>query len=632
MSILTSQEHIRHNATRFLFYMLWFVIASILIIGRLWPYTCSFSSDYGTHNSWITSIMRYGHIVSISYPPLAYWLGAVVSKMLGSSVIAMNVITLVSLIVATACLLFIVSKTGAFNAWLSVAVFFLLYTSGSVYPLIGYEVIGNYFYSELVATAYLLVTMSIFFVWRCGFESKLVFSLLVLFVGFFIYPIPVLVFYGATTLLLLLEISKNEFKKLWTWGLYVVLGAIIFLFNPSTRAIMKVADNNGWLSFPLLTRSPIDITLWGIVFIFFALVLSSMVALFDLLRGRNGIQDRVFSLINSTLFSVSGLGAFQFVLMAFGKSNPYSVKKYFFILGTFLIIELLFLFTRGVAYLYRITPDHPQSEVVVLFAPLLAGALFIGHPLADVRGLLKYEAEARFYRQFVGNADSTTFAWFHLPGTFNYLISTADLDIPIDDAWQFYFTDRFSGILHGEPASAFDGSLMIERDWMAKSTIWVGRDVEVVNYKPWIAETMKLDRGRLELFSHSRSQAFLVDGFSSPEPWGIWSDAPRSVMSLVVDPKTDVSLTFKVSPFLPKPGMVLSVSVGANGAKIADWTFKNGEVFPVDKTLMIRKRLVPPEGKINLTFVYSNTNSPASLGVNADSRQLALGFISLTRN
>lgn len=627
MEILISLELSKQNRTRFLFCLLWFIMTSISIVVQWWPYTFSLSGDYGTHNSWIVSIMRHGQI-DLGYPPLAYWLGAGVAKMLGSSVVAMNVITFVSLIVASAALLFIVSKTGTFNAWFTVAVFFLIYSFAPTFPLIGYEVIGNYFYSHFVSTAYMLVTISIFFVWRGGFESKLIFSLLVLFVGFYIYPLPVLVFYGATDIFLLLEITKKGFKKLWTWGIYVVFGAVIFLLNPSTRTIVQIADSNGWLSFPLLTRSPQDISHWGLAFILFAFILSSLMVVIDVLRWRKGIQDRVFSLINSTLFSVSGLATLQFALNTFGMSTPYAVKKYFFILGTFLIIEILFLFNRLVGYFFDkriqmlVTQHCVQSEFILLFAPVLVAVLLIAHPLTDIRGLLKYEAEARFYRQFFANGDWPTIAKFNLPATFNYLISAGDLEVPIHDAWRFcYATNQ-------ELLSGFNGSLIIERDSMASSATWVGRDVQVVNYKLYNTESTTLVSGKAQLFNQSQRRLFLVDGFSSPEIWGVWSDASRSVMSFVVDPKSDVSLSFKVSPFLPKPEMVLSVLVEVNGARLAVWAFKYGDDYSV-KTLMIPKEQVPADGIINLTFNYSKTNSPASLGVSADTRQLALGFIEL---
>ena len=129
----------------------------------------------------------------------------------------------------------------------------------------------------------------------------------------------------------------------------------------------------------------------------------------------------------------------------------------------------------------------------------------------------------------------------------------------------------------------------------------------------------------------SQNRKFLTSGFSLPEPWGVWSEAPVSTMIFFTEnPKSNIALSFTVSPYLPKPGMALTVTVKANGIKLADWAFKNGEKYPTDETIEIPENLIQKDGKVNLAFKYSKTNSPVGLGISADPRQLALGYISMT--
>jgi phosphoglycerol transferase len=143
---------------------------------------------------------------------------------------------------------------------------------------------------------------------------------------------------------------------------------------------------------------------------------------------------------------------------------------------------------------------------------------------------------------------------------------------------------------------------------------------------------IKILPGEVKTFQSQNNQ-YLTSGFSLPEPWGVWSEASISNMTFFIEqPKSNVILVFKVSPYLPKPGMVLSVAVKANGTKVTNWTFKNGGAYPTDVMVDVPQSLVPPDGKLNLTFEYSKTNSPAGLGISADPRQLALGFISVTRS
>ncbi|PKL06572.1 MAG: hypothetical protein CVV53_03575 [Spirochaetae bacterium HGW-Spirochaetae-9] len=127
-------------------------------------------------------------------------------------------------------------------------------------------------------------------------------------------------------------------------------------------------------------------------------------------------------------------------------------------------------------------------------------------------------------------------------------------------------------------------------------------------------------------------QNYLTEGFSGIEPWGVWSEGRSSTMSFSVDSKDLVSFSFQVQPFLPKAGLSLSVTVKMNGTKLDVWEFKSGEAVPVNKTLTIQKAMLPADGRLALRFEYSVTNSPVGLGMSSDSRQLALGFISVTRN
>lgn len=147
----------------------------------------------------------------------------------------------------------------------------------------------------------------------------------------------------------------------------------------------------------------------------------------------------------------------------------------------------------------------------------------------------------------------------------------------------------------------------------------------------------KIQVGQMISFKKGDDQAdvgqnYLTEGFSGMEPWGVWSNGRSSIMSFSVNPEDNVSFSFQVQPFLPKAGLSLSVTVKMSGTILDVWEFKSGEVFPTNKTLTIQKAMMPADGRLFLHFEYSKTNSPARFGMSSDPRQLALGFISVTRN
>lgn len=135
-----------------------------------------------------------------------------------------------------------------------------------------------------------------------------------------------------------------------------------------------------------------------------------------------------------------------------------------------------------------------------------------------------------------------------------------------------------------------------------------------------------------EVVAFHKNGQYLVSGFSLPEPGWVWSEGPTSKMLFFMGTtKSNVLLTFKVLPALPKSGMALSVVVKANGIKVSDWAFRNGEIYPAEKTIEIPQKLIEKDGKLEITFEYSETTRPKSLGINNDTRQLALQFINVTR-
>lgn len=618
------------SAFNVVFIAAYFVIFLVFIIHQYWSVTFSWSPDYGTHNSWIKAILDSGGL-GVGYPPLAHWLGAFVSRFVGSTIIAMNIVTIISLVFAIAGLLYLVGQAGTLNSILTIGMLFVFYILFRSMPLVGYEIIVSFYYSELVATAYMMGGLAIFLKAGMSINERIAFSILFSFVGFLVYPIPVLVYFGATSVFLFLEIFESNRRMFGALALYVVSTIAIFITNPSTRFMVETAKINGWLSFSLLTRTPTDLGEWGVLFILVSFVMSLFFALLKLFNRLRQLDSKIGLLLNSITLSAASIALFQFILFLLKLGNPYAVKKNFFILGTFFFIELMYLLCEAVRYILRkrIKLESAFSSALwpLLFSPLLVFSLLGNSTSWDEISLLKYEKDASYYYEHIlsTTGESNLVARYPINSTFNYLITVSDLRMPNVDAWKYCTADNVA------LSKEFYGNIITKRDNYDGKVIYRNMNSQVVSFQDYLSYGRNLVPGKSLQFSDFNSQGALLSGFSDTENWGVWSDAKASEMVLGLRTYEDVELSFTVIPFLPRPGSTLAVNVFGGGKKVGIWHFSHGETR-VAVALKVPGFLLQKDGVLRLKFEYSQTLTPKSAGTNSqDNRELALGFVEVGR-
>jgi hypothetical protein len=123
---------------------------------------------------------------------------------------------------------------------------------------------------------------------------------------------------------------------------------------------------------------------------------------------------------------------------------------------------------------------------------------------------------------------------------------------------------------------------------------------------------------------------YLADGWSSPEEWGIWSDGASAQLVLPVSGKVK-SITVEaralVTPAHPKQ----DVAVKINGALVLTTSLAtagdNLLQIPVPRDMQEESA---GRGVMRVRFEFPNAVEPKHIGLNDDSRKLALGLQAIT--
>lgn len=154
-------------------------------------------------------------------------------------------------------------------------------------------------------------------------------------------------------------------------------------------------------------------------------------------------------------------------------------------------------------------------------------------------------------------------------------------------------------------------------------------------YRQALAETMAFGLGdTISFTSKGNATRYEAVGWSHPEEWGTWTDGSAAELRLYVKEIADgdVLLGAVVGAFVNEAQPTVTAQVYVNGSAITDWNF---DYTPTAVGIVDREALIPDavfnrRRPVAVAFKFSQTRSPAELGMGGDPRHLGLGFVRLT--
>jgi len=493
----------------------------IFWFGRYIPTT---SFDLAQHFLLVDEVMKHAQVgpdaslrigSMAMYPAGAHWIAAVIGWICGSGLVGITIVTIAAVYLCYLLITYLIDA-GAPVAVLLFAIAFL--GLKFTHALIGWEVVFNYFYAQLVANVVYLGLL--LWVSRNQEDWKQVFVFLV--TGWFtmwIHSLVAVHILAAGCVLMAFQFfdrwsKKSAHRKAAALSVVaLVVGSIVIvLTNPAFKAMREISANDGYLAF-------------GYSKIMLVAFLCAAVGAWNLYRRWRGRAEYVDAVLGAAVVAATCLAFIQFAALKYhGDGSAYAVKKHMFLIVTLGMVNAV----RAIAcYLptgnWRLKPS--------LIAPILAGfaSFFIlkgfDTPVAPIVKALAYANDAADYRLADFTPGNTVADDSSLPLMGNVMVTLSAFQHPFDAraiAWQ-----------SGAPMKDGSPYVMVRRT-EAIDKICSQRFAEAQNYvivDPACLRNYRLN-AQLNFNAGGNGWNYASTGWGGGEAWGSWTLGDGGVLNL----------------------------------------------------------------------------------------------------
>ena len=280
----------------------------------------------------------------IFYPRGGHIIAAIIGTIFNSTFIGIQITTLSSIAVIWLTILFILNSMPRQIASVALLSFFMLFLINAFifhFDVHGDEALGHFFYSQLVAHAFLYLSL----IFSMHVEKKhgallaavsLVPIMLFIAIIHLMPAVQILGLIGGITAIKIFTTYKNreDFSKL-----KIIVAAIIpiastvgLVFHPSFSAMRTIATHNGSLD---LHNIPYPV---GIITLGILVLITSFVLFVQWARRKDNIIEAKYLAIYGA--ATSAICVLQYALTYYDIGSDYAVKKYGFSLLTIMLIQL----------------------------------------------------------------------------------------------------------------------------------------------------------------------------------------------------------------------------------------------------------------------------------------------------
>lgn len=545
------------------------------------------------------------------YPPASHWMATIIGWIGGSGLVG---ISIVSIIAVYLCYVMIIRLVGA-GSLARVLVLCILFSALMfTHSLIGWEVVENYFYPQLVADVVYFGALLWALNNRESWKQTAAFLLAGL-ATMWIQPLVAVHILAAGCALAAFQLwnrwSESAFvRKLNAANLVVMViaAAVIVYTNPAFKVMRQISGNDGYLVFGY--NAPLLIA-----------IICAAVGAWNLRRYWVGKGEYADVILGSAVVAAVGLVVLQFALLKLhGDGSDYAIKKHMFIV-----------FTLGMMNAARLITSHywgnKETLSAGLITPVLAGVASVfalqGYttPVAPIVNALSYANNAAQYQLTDFKPGNTVSDDGTLPLMGNVMVTLT--------AFQHPFDARAISWLRGTAMKDGAEYLMMRRTAYIDK-ICESKQSETGGYVVVSPSCLSqyLPGEQLSFAPGGSAWQYAGDGWGGAETWGSWSLGNTEGAVTLNLPASSYRLDVDAMAYLTEQHPNQTVIVEANGTEVAKWIFELAAPTGT-RSAEIPKALIR-DGSVHIVFKAPGAVSPKQLGQSEDTRVLGLGVKTLT--
>lgn len=622
------------------------IIAAFVLIylDSIW----SWSVDLAHHYALVFRISEQFELTSSAdptlqemsiYPRGSHVIAAIIGSILGSKFLGLQVVTLLSLAVLWLFAILILKGLPVATASTSLIILSLLIVINAIslkLELHGGEIVGNFFYSQLVGHSILFASIFIAIkleksagvVWSCFALSLLMMATAA------VHLLPAIQMLGLLAGLLVAHVVMAYRKDA------PILPRIMFsvpllalsvggLFShPSFSAMRKISKNDGVLDLHNVSY-PV-----GLVLLCFSVFAASMLILYRLFKSGESNEFAAAKYLAILGFVTAMLCSLQFVLVILGHGSDYAVKKYGFSLITILFLQLSVIFAGNgrLSWVRFLFSRHGEASRTVVSGAALALVLFSGMPNGkplDVSDVVVAE------RRLINLSDtvlpkphdgrpSVVIGLDGFPATIDYLFSIAIVKTPRTLAEPDVLLNR--DITTPSNYSFIASSSGNPKFGAAKCETLSDGPISIINSRCFekAQGAAGYCNSQFDFSTAGSIPRNLIKGFSDAEGHGRWTDGVTASVECLDNGEAFKNVKLQVAPFVYGALKSQRIEVTINGQHA--FQEEIGTARGTDNPIVIPLPRATDSGKYTLEFRFPDAVSPKEVGLNEDRRRLGFSF------
>ncbi|WP_074816993.1 hypothetical protein [Pseudomonas syringae] len=568
------------------------------------------------------------------YPRLSHIAAAIVGWPLHSTFLGLQIVSLLSLAIIWGAYIYMLSTLPRRVATVSTVALVLLLVLNRYafkFDVHGAEIVGNYFYSQLVgqAVALLSIAVAIFLEVRKGRGTAYVFLVGVIAFNTGVHLLPTLELLGLLGGLVAFNGYLNFAEKKSGIGgilasfLIPAAGLCGVLLNPAFSAMRKISENDGALDFANISYPT------GVTVLCLAGMVSSIVLLWLHVRNKTMLGYTAIKYLALYGGAVSCLCLLQMVLVKFGMGSDYAVKKYVFGMVSYLVVALAvmsayFFCKRHVS---KLDVSFNRSFLYALFTAVSFCVVFntslIPRERHDVSDLVQMEKKLDVMASQVptinNGKDDVVIGLNGLSPVFDYLYSIAVFktkrEVAIPDVLVANNVRDYAGY-NRVVTSAGVSKYSIEQCKVSS-----GKDIVVMDAGCLSDHLNQAGHceGRVDFSTNGLIDSRNLKGFSSAESTGTWILDGNAEFRCKVGGRAPSTMILDWRPFVSSQHAKQAVKVFINGVEV----YSAALTKPEFTTTEVKLPAISGD-KMVVTISAQDSVSPQQLGMSEDARSLSV--------